>query len=364
MKLKKLFAGILAVAMMATMAAPAFATRTPSSYATVGNTKIAVGTDGSFTIKKNLTSNDNGTAPAEEFELTATQYSASNTSITDFKTNDDYKLTFAKATKGADGQYTGFTAKVPEFKKPGVFVYELKETDNATAGMTYDSNTYYLTVYAFNKADSTTRVNANDLQYAVRLSRGLTALNDSTSDDYKVDTINNSYVAEPLTITKTVNGNMGDRTQPFEFKVVFNAPANKTVKSSISVSGDHGEVTGVALDANNTFTFEQTATVNFTLTHGQTMNFLNLPEGVTYKVEEVNVPEGYKTYINDADTTATATEGTISNTAVTISYENVNGDTTIDTGVILDNAPYIALMMVVVAGAAVMIIKKRRHFED
>ena len=136
------------------------------------------------------------------------------------------------------------------------------------------------------------------------------------------------------------------------------------MKSSISVSGDHGEVTGVTLDDNNTFTFAQTATVKFTLTHGQTMNFLNLPEGVTYTVKEVNVPEGYKTYINDADTPATGTEGTISDTAVTISYENVNGDTTIDTGVILDNAPYIALMMVVVAGAAVMIIKKRRHFED
>lgn len=361
MKLKKLFAGILAVAMMATMAAPAFAARTPSSYDTVGNTKIAVGTDGSFTIKKNLTSNDNGTAPAEEFELTATPYSASNTSITDFTTNNKYKLTFANATKGEDGQYTGFTAKVPEFEKPGVFVYELKETDNATAGMTYDPNTYYLTVYAFNKADSTTKVNANDLQYAVRLDRGLTT---DANYEKKVDTINNSYTAEPLTITKTVNGNMGDRTQPFEFKVVFNAPEKKTVKSSIRVSGDHGEVTGVTLDDNNTFTFAESATVKFTLTHGQTMNFLNLPEGVTYTVEEVNVPQGYKTYINDADTTATATEGRIANDAVTISYENVNGDTTIDTGVILDNAPYIALMMVVVAGAAVMIIKKRRHFED
>lgn len=54
MKLKKLFAGILAVAMMATMAAPAFAARTPSSYATNGDSKIAVSEDGSFTIKKGI----------------------------------------------------------------------------------------------------------------------------------------------------------------------------------------------------------------------------------------------------------------------------------------------------------------------
>ena len=172
-----------------------------------------------------------------------------------------------------------------------------------------------------------------------------------------------SYTAEPLTITKTVNGNMGDRTQAFKFEVVFNAPENKTMKSSISISGDHGDVTGVALDDNNTFTFTDTATVKFTLTHGQTMNFLNLPEGVTYKVEEVSVPEGYKTYINNADTPATATEGTIGNTAVTIGYENVNGETILDTGVILDNAPYI-LMLAVVAGAAMtLVIKKRREEE-
>lgn len=365
MKLKKLFAGILAVAMMATMAAPAFAARTPSTYATNGDSKIAVSEDGSFTIKKAYAPNNGATAPNETFTLTATKVSVSNSSIkeADFKATGAYELTITGA-KFENGEITDFNVQLPNYGKPGVFVYKLNEVDNGVAGVTYDNNDYYLTVYAFNKADSTAKVEANDLQYAVRLSRGLAALNDKTSDNYKVDAINNSYAAEPLTITKTVNGNMGDRTQAFEFEVVFNAPANKTVKSSISVSGDHGAVTGVDLDEYNTFTFEKTATVKFTLTHGQTMNFLNLPEGVTYTVKELNVPEGYKTYINDADTPATGIEGTISNTAVTISYENVNGDTTIDTGVILDNAPYIALMMVVVAGAAVMIIKKRRHFED
>ena len=362
MKLKKLFAGILAVAMMATMAAPAFAARTPSTYATNGDSKIAVSEDGTFTIKKAYAPNNGATAPNETFTLTATKVSVSNSSIkdADFKAAGAYELTITGA-KFENGDITDFNVQLPNYGKPGVFVYKLHETDNGTAGVTYDNNDYYLTVYAFNKADSTAKVEANDLQYAVRLDRGL---KEDENYEKKVDTINNSYTAEPLTITKTVNGNMGDRTQAFEFEVVFNAPANKTVKSSISVSGDHGAVTGVNLDEYNTFTFEKTATVNFTLTHGQTMNFLNLPEGVTYTVKEINVPEGYKTYINDADTTATATEGTISNTAVTISYENVNGDTTIDTGVILDNAPYIALMMVVVAGAAVMIIKKRRHFED
>ena len=359
MKLKKLFAGVVAAAMIATMSFPAFAARTPSTYATNGDSKIAVSEDGTFTIKKAYASNNGATAPKENFTLTATKVSVSKSSISDteFKAEGAYELTIHDATF-ENGDITDFNVKLPNYGKPGVFLYKLHEKDNGTAGVTYDNNDYYLTVYAFNKADSTAKVEANDLQYAVRLDRGLQG---NENFEKKVDTINNSYTAEPLTITKTVNGNMGDRTQPFEFKVVFNA--DKTVKSSISVSGDHGEVTGVALDDNNTFTFTNTATVNFTLTHGQTMNFLNLPEGVTYKVEEINVPEGYKTYINNADTPATATEGTIGNTAVTIGYENVNGDTTIDTGVILDNAPYI-LMLAVVAGAAMtLVIKKRREEE-
>lgn len=361
MKLKKLFAGVVAAAMIATMSFPAFAARTPSTYATNGDSKIAVSEDGTFTIKKAYASNNGATAPKETFTLTATKVSVSKSSISDteFKATGAYELTIHDATF-ENGDITDFNVKLPNYGKPGVFVYKLHEKDNGTAGVTYDNNDYYLTVYAFNKADSTAKVEANDLQYAVRLDRGL---KEEDNFEKKVDTINNSYTAEPLTITKTVNGNMGDRTQAFKFEVVFNAPENKTVKSSISVSGDHGEVTGVALDDNNTFTFTDTATVKFTLTHGQTMNFLNLPEGVTYKVEEVSVPEGYKTYINNADTPATATEGTIGNTAVTIGYENVNGDNTIDTGVILDNAPYILMLAVVAGGAMTLVIKKRREEE-
>lgn len=360
MKLKKLFAGILAVAMMATMAAPAFAARTPSTYATNGDSKIAVSEDGSFTIKKAYAPNNGATAPNETFTLTATKVSVSNSSIkdADFKAAGAYELTITGA-KFENGDITDFNVQLPNYGKPGVFVYKLHENDNGIAGVTYDNNDYYLTVYAFNKADSTAKVEANDLQYAVRLDRGLTS---DENYEKKVDTINNSYTAEPLTITKTVNGNMGDRTQPFDFEVAFTS--DKSVKSTITVSGTHGEITGVNLNNNNEFTFDKKATLKFTLTHGQTINFTNLPEGVSYTVKEVSVPEGYKTYINDADTPATATEGKIENTAVNIGFENVNGDTTIDTGVILDNAPYIALMMVVVAGAAVMIIKKRRHFED
>ena len=101
MKLKKLFAGILAVAMMATMAAPAFAARTPSSYTTNGDSKIAVSEDGSFTIKKAYAPNNGATAPNETFTLTATKVSVSNSSIkeADFKATGAYEVRSLKTAR-------------------------------------------------------------------------------------------------------------------------------------------------------------------------------------------------------------------------------------------------------------------------
>ncbi len=367
MKLKKLFAGILAVAMMATMAAPAFAAGTDNGYS-VGTPKITVNENREFEIEKKYIKNDNGTIPDETFHLTVTKDSVTNSTVTDadFKTAGSYELTVEDA-RIANGVVSNFKITLPEITKPGVFKYKLTEDNNGIAGVTYDNATYELTVYAtqrtkVNKEDKST---TNDIQYSVRLDRGKT---DTAEAANKVKEINNSYAAEPLTITKTVNGNMGDRTREFEFAVKFKAPAGKTVKSVIQVAGEHGNVTDVkgGTLTNGVLKFDDNATevsLNVKLKHGQTVNFTNLPKDVEYTVAETRV-EGYKTYINNSDADNNEIEGKIEDTAVTIDYENVNGDTTIDTGVILDNAPYIALMMVVVAGAAVMIIKKRRHFED
>ena len=57
-------------------------------------------------------------------------------------------------------------------------------------------------------------------------------------------------------------------------------------------------------------------------------------------------------------TTKTEKNSNVDVTVTNTSTENV------DTGVILDNAPYIALLTIVAAGAVVMIIKKRRNYED
>ena len=61
-------------------------------------------------------------------------------------------------------------------------------------------------------------------------------------------------------------------------------------------------------------------------------------------------------------TQGTSYNGTTNGQEITAAFTNVK-DGEIDTGVILDNAPYIAMLTFVAAGAVFMVIKKRREEE-
>ena len=77
---------------------------------------------------------------------------------------------------------------------------------------------------------------------------------------------------------------------------------------------------------------------------------------MTYTVEETDkagyTAEGEVTTANEFDQ---AEED--------VSIKNTLGDGNIDTGVILDNAPYILMLVVVAGGAMTLVIKKRREEE-
>ena len=338
MKLKKLFAGIVAVAMMATMAIPVFATMPDPS-------KIPV--DGrNFTITK--TYNVTGTAPDEDFELIQTKASASKTSITDFTTNAAYDLTIGKAshTNGASGAVTtGFDVTLPNYgNHPGIYTYTLKEKNNGTAGVTYDPNEYTLTVYAIQAMAEDDLTAVNDLTYRVRLDvKGAT----EGSDNYKLTGLTNTYTSGTIKVTKKVKGNLADRDKTFSFKATFSGTEN--MKGSIMVNNAPISLT------NNEYPFN--------LKHGQSIEFTNVPTGVTAIVSELNA-DGRAVAAGGLNDTYTVTYDTVAkdnNVEVTVTNDS---NEHVDTGVILDNAPYIALLTIVAAGAVVMIMKKRRNYED
>lgn len=359
MKLKKLFAGVVAAAMIATMSFPAFAADI-NADSSVG--QAAPG--GTLSIAKTYTVN-HGSFNSESVNLELVPFGEGNyvhvtkSSETDAKAEE--MLPTFTADADADATNGGsIVMNVPNYTKVGVYTYQVKEKDGDTLGMTYDPKTYTLQVIVGNKIENDQIVAGGEKVCYVTMLDGTT----------KQNSVKNTYNAGTLNITKTVQGNMGDRSTDtkFDFVATFKVPTGKTLRSNIVLPE------GYTINWNSTQT---EGTVDFQLSHNQTFSVQNLPKDIEYSVVEMN---GKTSLANGAYITNTAGENTYQ-----VSYDNfVNGTvgttemtdenviatnitntwgSTIDTGVILDNAPYILMLAVVAGGAMTLVIKKRREEE-
>lgn len=350
MKLKKLFAGVVAAAMIATMSFPAFATRpTPN-----------VGSDGLVTITKKytVTGSEEKKAPAETFTFTVTPGAKVNgaektvekseaTTIPTMAANSNEKtVAFTALTEDGTGTFTVDVANL-NIKKPGMYYYTVTETPSNTAGVDYAAKSMIMVItagYADDGEDSS-------LSYWA-------ALHDSTNYNDKNSKFENTYTAGSLKVTKKVTGSLGDKDKKFNVDVTFTAPAGKTVKSTITYVNNGAE--SIAPDAwkLNTTTNQYEAKVTVELAHKGSVQFNNIPKDVTYIVEEQDYSGAEYTATYEGDKS-----GTIANDVKSTTITNHKGDDNIDTGVILDNAPYILMLAVVAGGAMTLVIKKRREEE-
>lgn len=346
MKLKKLFAGVVAAAMIATMSFPAFATRpTPN-----------VGSDGLVTITKKytVTGSEEKKAPAETFTFTVTPGAKVNgaekseaTTIPTMAANSNEKtVAFTALTEDGTGTFTVDVANL-NITKPGMYYYTVTETPSNTAGVDYAAKSMIMVItagYADDGEDSS-------LSYWA-------ALHDSTNYNDKNSKFENTYTAGSLKVTKKVTGSLGDKDKKFNVDVTFTAPAGKTVKSTITYVNNGAE--SIAPDAwkLNTTTNQYEAKVTVELAHKGSVQFNNIPKDVTYIVEEQDYSGAEYTATYEGDKS-----GTIANDVKSTTITNHKGDDNIDTGVILDNAPYILMLAVVAGGAMTLVIKKRREEE-
>lgn len=350
MKLKKLFAGVVAAAMIATMSFPAFATRpTPN-----------VGSDGLVTITKKytVTGSEEKKAPAETFTFTVTPGAKVNgaektvekseaTTIPTMAANSNEKtVAFTALTEDGTGTFTVDVANL-NITKPGMYYYTVTETPSNTAGVDYAAKSMIMVItagYADDGEDSS-------LSYWA-------ALHDSTNYNDKNSKFENTYTAGSLKVTKKVTGSLGDKDKKFNVDVTFTAPAGKTVKSTITYVNNGAE--SIAPDAwkLNTTTNQYKAKVTVELAHKGSVQFNNIPKDVTYIVEEQDYSGAEYTATYEGDKS-----GTIANDVKSTTITNHKGDDNIDTGVILDNAPYILMLAVVAGGAMTLVIKKRREEE-
>lgn len=356
MKLKKLFAGVVAVAMMATMSFPAFAARpTPN-----------VGANGLVTITKNykVVGSEDKKAPAETFNFTVTPGATIHTetgnvektvekseatTIPAMAANSDKKTVEFTTALTADGTGT-FTVDVANLNitKPGIYYYTVTETAGNTAGVDYAADPMIMVItagYADDDENST-------LSYWV-------GLHDSKVFNDKNKPFENTYTAGSLNVTKKVTGSLGNKDKKFNIDVTFTAPAGKTVNSTITYVNNGEKTIAPAAWKLNTTTNKCEATVTVELAHKESVQFNNIPKDVTYIVEEQDYSREEYTATYEEDSKS----GTIANNVKSTTITNKRGDDTIDTGVILDNAPYILMLAVVAGGAMTLVIKKRREEE-
>lgn len=373
MKLKKLFAGIVAVAMMATMAAPVFADDAPASSSKVQKNlnggqvaieKVITGTGyTSETVSLNV---GNGKAVAVYHSSLDTE-GAPTISIPTTETN-------GVAISETDGGKGTLHIKLQEYKHVGTYVYEFAEKAGSTAGMTYDTKTKWLVVHAYNDTDTdgtikdgALKVNAvvldTDPQSVLSNKENKGDLTSLTNN--KIDQITNKYEAGKYTVKKLVKGNMSDREKVFHFRVTFVKAKDATIPG-IKYDGNAlvlDNWTAVEGNPNKVFT-----TTDIDLTHNNPKSFENIPYGVTVSVVELDDNKKVLENNTNGEYTVsyeknTATEIDANNNDVKATITNTS-TVNVDTGVILDNAPYIALLTIVAAGAVVMIMKKRRNYED
>lgn len=399
MKLKKFFAGVLAAAMMLTVGATAaFADTISVPGEDYKGAKMLVADENqqaNVTLTKILEVKK-GTAPDYmkfNFAVTADGNStALATASTEFKIADQENKVF-NTTNGDNGSgiykrtFDIDVAALTKNKPVGEYTFTITETmEKAYQSVTAERETLTMVV---------SKVNAKELKEDSTAEFGyFVALKTASEKVLATNAFKNYYgnnnSVNNLTLSKTVHGALGDLSKDFTFKIKF------TKADALQNNTDTGLYKGPQLPANldgitvtgknagDYLTIGEEYTV--TMKHGQSLTFTNLPADVEYVVKEDGSEAGAAgvtlTDTNDAgntvkydvtvknangenvgfDSNAVTVSGSIS-ADVTTAFHNTNAAEP-DMGVVLDNAPYIAMLAIVAIGGVALMLNKRRRDEE
>lgn len=326
--MKKFISLLLALVMVLSLSTVAFATGEDGETTTPTDAT-------SVTIKKTYKLVGEGSSPTETFTL----QQVGNGVVTDGEATSAPALgtitgaLFAAGEATADGVTKDITVALPRYDHVGVYTYTLKEAASTTAGVTYFGGDIKLVVTVVNGENGNLRI------AGVHTEAG----NAGTPGNGKSDTFENTYSAGTLKVSKTVTGNLGDKTKYFEFKVTLTAVEGKTYADSFAVTGGSYK---------NNPTTASMGDNTFYLKDGETISIANLPYGVTYTVTE--------TAVEDYTTTMTGDSGTINAAKQTAAFTN-DKTGSVDTGVMLDSLPYILVLAFVAVAGTALILKKRAN---
>lgn len=400
MKLKKFFAGVLAAAMMLTVGATAaFATTgSGSSTNSFGKNEGEIALTDSLTLTKHYEV-VKGKAPLGSFKFDISYVGSKDLetgkTFTAPRSFDQVEAVFTKDS-GQNGTETGLavgnysaTFNIPmsalglgSFNGTGKFAYKISEVDDHQPGVTYNTdggNLYLIVTVTHKTTGDEHKIVLNEYNYSAALYRtsgDVTSVDQATAGT-KVeakDAFHNTYGAgdnapKSVELKKTVHGNLGDLGKEFTFNVAFAKVADKnygpiTVDNAAGYdiykaakNGEKGEkVEGTELKYGQAYIV--------TLKHDTKITFNNLPANVTYTMTENGKDATDKVdglYVVKGE----QTNGTlVADAQVTqVNIENTNEGTP-DMGVVLDNAPYIAMLAIVAIGGVALMLNKRRRDEE
>lgn len=326
-KMKKLLAGFMAVTMVMSMSVTAFADeQNLDNYLDVKPV-----------VPKTYEIN-NGTAPAETFTFSFDGVSYKNgdgdiVADANIPAIDDVTISF-DAISETENKTAEISINADDYQL-GVYTYKVTEASGDTAGVTYSEEELYLVLTIIRDEES-------NQHYVAAMHY------ESATGEDKSSGFTNEYDAGSLSVTKQIEGNMADMDKEFAFTIVFTAPTDETVDSVITVTKPDMTTETISFaDDENTYTY----TIN--LGDDDTVTFANVPEGVTYEVTEDN-----ENYDSDggvfSDEEKTIGAGDEDSVEFTNTLTNV-----VDTGISLDNMPYIMVLAMVVLGLVGFVSKKR-----
>lgn len=384
MKLKKFFAGVLAAAMMLTVGATAAFAETGAGEGATRPATTVLAND-SLKIMKNYKVLK-GTSPDVDFSFTATYMPDKSQPYGDSYTfaGKTYPVHFdsvaATDTNAASAKDLGI--KIEDFNLPagpGKYVFEIAENipqdSEKVLGVGYDNTKRYLSITVANDAT----MSGNFVYYAQLYSEyadGATLGAVAKKVEGK-DAFTNTYgrsqdgkdLVHNVVINKQIAGNFSDLSKSFNFTIKLSRADGKkndyVGAKVISYEGATKDVEG------KTWAIDGSTEHSISLGRNQSIELENLPDGVIVTVVETDGTEYVVTKSSEA-VKGYAPIGSLNGNTVTATVGDANGsigfintkEGTPDMGVVLDNAPYIAMLAIVAIGGVALMLNKRRRDEE
>ena len=230
----------------------------------------------------------------------------------------------------------------------GLYYYTITENDISNfAGMTKDLTEYFLKIEVANDGDSL--VISDAVMYP-------STQNGGSQTSGKVTGFTNTYATTSLTVTKDVEGRMGDKKKQFSFEITLNDPNHTTGDHIVSVTSTKGTSDAETVKFNN-----GQAKVTVTLADTESVTITGLPVGTTYEIVESDNNSYTVEYTGDAiqdNVDKNKATGDVDADGDAVTVVNTITDTPA-TGVIMNVAPYVLMVGIAVAGCFVFLRKRR-----